>query len=119
LAPISQQLYNLLSGAIPHALTAHGLHSLKTVLLCLWPPSQGPGPPACRPTVSEAPNFKTKLAFDIQYNLRDREREKEVEGSERDYIEGVGGKKCFFFAPVLKVLRQCPLRIILKPISEE
>jgi hypothetical protein len=26
---------------------------LKTVLLCPWPPSQGPGPPACRPTAAE------------------------------------------------------------------
>jgi hypothetical protein len=31
---------------------------VKTLLLCPWPPSQGPGPPACRPIVSELRNLK-------------------------------------------------------------
>jgi hypothetical protein len=37
----------------------------ETVLLCPWAPSQGPGPPACRPTASE---LQTELAFSTASN---------------------------------------------------
>jgi hypothetical protein len=46
--------------------TAHSNHRLKTVLLCPWPPSQGPGPglTVCRPT--QSPNY-LKATFGSTY----------------------------------------------------
>jgi hypothetical protein len=72
LAPIPQLLYSLLSRTISHTPMAHKLHSLtvNSRLYCSTHgfPSQGPGPPACRPTVSELQTPKLSPLTGSQLN---------------------------------------------------
>jgi hypothetical protein len=64
LAPISTTSQSSLKGysSCPYgSWTALPNRQLKTVLLCPWLPSQGPGLPACRPTAAKLKNCQVKV----------------------------------------------------------